>query len=165
MITLAIGGTVSTGAVSLTRLAQDTALTSTANDLVAHINLARSEAITRHVDTIVCPSKNATTCAAPNASDTRWEKGWLVYVDENGNREPEPREVVRVHADAGTGIAIKSSRYRDQIVYQPLGTAGGSTITLAICSTRGPNNARYVTISNTGRARISRTTTSTMRCS
>lgn len=148
------------GAWQLTR---ETAMTAATNELMAHLALARSEAIKRGVRVMMCASRDRRTCLRPTGDHTPWQQGWLVYVDLNGNSEPDPAETLRGHA--GTkGFAIRSSRYRRRIAYQPLGTAGGSTITFAVCAQDRPGWARYVTISNTGRARVSRTTESTMAC-
>jgi type IV fimbrial biogenesis protein FimT len=57
------------------------------NDFVLAIQLARSEAVKRGINTIVCPSTNQTSCSA-NAAD--WEDGWLVFADVNLNGSLEP---------------------------------------------------------------------------
>lgn len=145
------------------KLAREAAMTAATNELLAHLALARSEAIKRGARVMMCASRDRRACLRPKGGHTPWHDGWLVYADSNGNSEPEPDEIVRAYP--GTeGFAIRSSRYRRRITYQPLGTAGGSTITFAVCADDEPGWARYVTISNTGRARVSRTTASSMRC-
>jgi type IV fimbrial biogenesis protein FimT len=62
-------------------------LTGQANDLVIAIQLARSEAVKRGINTIICPSSNQTSCSS-NASD--WQNGWLVFSDFNLNGNLEP---------------------------------------------------------------------------
>ena len=57
------------------------------NDFVLAIQLARSEAVKRGINTIVCPSTNQTSCSG-NAAD--WEDGWLVFADVNLNGSLEP---------------------------------------------------------------------------
>jgi type IV fimbrial biogenesis protein FimT len=166
IVTVAIAGTVSGGAVAASNVLRDTTMVTAANDLIAHLNFARSTAIMQGADTVVCPSTDQIQCAEPVGDFTIWKSGWLVYVDRNGNGQPDQEEVVRTHAGKGANdVAIRSSRYRRQIAYHSSGTAGGSTITLAVCDGRGAASARYVTVSNTGRARLSRTTSSDMRCS
>lgn len=145
------------------RFERDHALTVATNELLAHLALARSEAITRRLRVVMCPTRDQRTCLRPDTDHTPWQYGWLVYADTDGDREPDAGEIVRNHA--GTeGFAIRTSRYRRRVTYQPLGTAGGSTITFALCAEHEAGAARYITISNTGRARVSRKTESSMEC-
>lgn len=166
LVTIAIGGTITTGAASLSNTVHDTAMTSAANELVSHLNLARSTAVARHAEVAVCPSIDQTECASAGADHTWWHGGWLVYVDANNNGQADSGEVVRVQNGRIAGaVTIRSSRHRRQVTYRPSGTSGGSTITLAVCDARGAASARYVTVSNAGRARVSRATSSEVRCS
>jgi type IV fimbrial biogenesis protein FimT len=57
------------------------------NDFVIAVQLARSEAVKRGINTIICPSSNQTSCSG-NASD--WQNGWLVFSDFNLNGSLEP---------------------------------------------------------------------------
>lgn len=164
-ICLLIGSTVLAGGMSAWKLVRTSAVTATTNDLIAHLALARSEAIKGRVRVMVCPSRDEHRCRAPSDTYTLWHEGWLVYADGNGDGEPEPAEILRAAPPAPAGLRIRTSRYRRKVTYQPLGTAGGSTITFAVCAENDPGQARYVTISNTGRARASRSTKSSVRCS
>jgi type IV fimbrial biogenesis protein FimT len=165
MVSLAITGTLAGGGASMLSVVQDSAMTAAANELVTHLALARSEAIKRHAAVKMCPSRNQAHCLTPEADYTFWQNGWLVYVDENSNGKPEPAEIVRVQSATSRSFVIRTSAHRSTVTYQPTGMAGGSTITFALCDTRGAANAaRYVTVSNSGRARVGRTTTSNMEC-
>ncbi len=57
--------------------------TGLANDLVAALNLTRSEAVRRGADVSVCASSDGNSCASS------WAQGWIVFVDsdENGSRD------------------------------------------------------------------------------
>jgi len=55
------------------------------NGLVGALHAGRSESITRGTSTIVCPSLNADSPAATCANNGDWAKGFIVFVDENGN--------------------------------------------------------------------------------
>lgn len=68
-------------------------LTSQANELLADISLARSEAIKRNTATGVCASSSGTICTASG----NWANGWLVYYDNGGTKK-----VLKVH-EALTG--------------------------------------------------------------
>lgn len=66
-------------------------VSSTANQMLATINFARGEAVRSKTRSHVCPTDaNATKCG------TDWEKGMLVWTDENGNNVLDGNEVKRV---------------------------------------------------------------------
>ncbi|HEY8555472.1 MAG TPA: GspH/FimT family pseudopilin [Burkholderiales bacterium] len=164
LIAMGIAGAVALSSVGLWRIGQETAVTTAANELVAHLALARSEAVKRKVAVRMCPSTNGTDCLGQSGDYTFWQHGWLVYADADANGRPDAAEILRLHEGTGGRVLIRTSRSRPAVSYQPLGTAGGSTITFAVCDARDPARARYVTISNTGRARVSRATTSSVHC-
>lgn len=156
LITLTIaGGVVATGA-GATHIVRDTFQTAEINTLITHLNLARSEAIKRRQDTVLCPSADGRRCDA--AKDyTWWHRGILLFVDTDGNRQPDPHDpVIRMHSPSAR-LHIKSSRDRSQVVYQPNGLASGTNMTFTFCDPRGTASARYVIMSNSGRARVSST--------
>ncbi len=62
-------------------------LISQTNDFVIAVQLARSEAVKRDVNTVICPSTDQSSCSA-NAAD--WQTGWLVFSDFNLNGTLEP---------------------------------------------------------------------------
>ncbi len=65
-------------------------LTGNANELVAAVLIARSEAIRGNVRTSLCQSADGASCS--NASP--WQ-GWIVFADANGNNTAEADEIVR----------------------------------------------------------------------
>ena len=164
LVSLCISGTLAGGGAGMWNVVQQEAVTATANDLVTHLALARNEAIMKNKDIVLCPTENQRSCSRPGSDFTAWHTGWLVYADQNDNGQPDPGEILRVQNGATRGIHIHSSRARGRVAYQPMGTAGGSTITLAVCSERNPSLARYVVVSNSGRARVAQTTTSNVKC-
>ena len=68
-------------------------VTSQTNDLISTIQLARSEALKRGTNMVVCASSDQTTCTG---KDT-WADGWIVFSDLDPNNGPNP--------DVGTGSA------------------------------------------------------------
>ncbi|MEM7054306.1 MAG: Tfp pilus assembly protein FimT/FimU [Pseudomonadota bacterium] len=122
---------------------------STANELLAHIHLARTHAVSRRQITIVCPSSNGQTCSNAN----RWEQGWIVFRDADRSGQPESAaEILRIGAGMD-GLLIDSAG-RTHIRYQPEGTAGGSNLTIKLCDPNNADNARAVIVSNPGRPRV-----------
>jgi type IV fimbrial biogenesis protein FimT len=163
-VALAIGGGLAVGGAGAAKLVRQETLTATANELIAHLNAARSEAIKRGVSVALCPSHERAWCAPRDGSYTSWESGWILYADNNHNDEADDEEVLYVHRPAAGKFSIRSAGSRSRVIYHPRGTAGGSTITFAICDTADPAQSRYVIVSNTGRPRLSKVTDSKMRC-
>jgi len=164
LVTLCISGTLAGGGAGMWHAVQQNAITVAANDLVTHLALARSEAITKNLRITVCPTENQSTCAQPDSDHTSWQKGWMIYADKNDNGHPDSDEIIRVQSGVSGGVLVNSSQARRRIVFQPTGMSGGSTITIAICGARDAAMSRYVIVSNTGRARVAQTTTSNMKC-
>lgn len=138
----------------------DTRRSSVTNDVVAAMQAARSEAITRGVVVTVCPSTNGTFCAT-NISTTNWRSGWIVFVDDNLNNvgettdgngtrqsdEPAPLRVFPAQSEQISITAPQAFRFR------PYGQSS-SNATVTICDERGVNYARGVVVASSGRARI-----------
>lgn len=164
LVCLLIGGTVIAGGASVWGLLEDSAKSAAANDLVAHLSLARSEALKRQTRVNICASKDLSSCADPSADLASWHHGWVVYVDRNRNGKIDTDEILSVHPAVNRRLVIHTSAARHQIGYQPTGAAGGSTVTFALCDVRGTKFARYVIVSNSGRARVTRKSDSTVRC-
>ena len=60
-------------------------VTAQANDLISTIQLARSEALKRGVNTVVCASNEPAKCTG---KDT-WADGWIVFSDPDRNNAPD----------------------------------------------------------------------------
>lgn len=60
-------------------------LTTQSNALVSSLQLARSEAVKRGTNTVVCASSDQMTCTG---SDD-WDQGWIVFSDLNLNGVPD----------------------------------------------------------------------------
>ena len=161
VMSLAIGSSVTTGAASLHTLVQDTKLTAAANEIVTHMNLARSEAIMRGYEVAVCANGN-TECRTQTGS-VSWQNGYRVYANTDGDNvlaDDEP--ILRVHNGYDDAITVRSNR-GGKLTFSPSGTSMGSTITVAVCGAR-PDQARYIVVQNGGRARIERESNSNVRC-
>ncbi len=165
IVTLAISSVLGVGAVGLHSVVKENNMAVGVNTMIGHLNLARSEAIRRGMEVVMCPTRDGVNCDDPAADQTWWTHGYLLYADANNNgRRDADEPVIRVEHSYRSVLAVKTSKYRSKVTYQPTGLAGGSTITFAFCDNRGPAHARYVTVQNAGRARVSRTTTSDTRC-
>lgn len=84
LVTMLIVGVVLTfGIPNLTAFSANSRVTATANDLLAALQLARSEAARARTNITVCASDDSMT-AAPTCNGT-FDDGWIIFVDLNGD--------------------------------------------------------------------------------
>lgn len=105
-------------------------------------------------EVVVCP---ATGDQCIGGSD--WSRGWIAFVDVDGDRLHGATETVIDRASAlPRGVRLTGSSGRPRIVYQPYGSNAGSNITFTLCDRRGPDDALALILSNGGRLRADRPT-------
>lgn len=134
---------------SMGRLMQSSRACSAHNALAAALNLARSEAVFRQSDVVVCPSSDQRHCD----NSILWQHGWIVFQDSDGDTARDADEALLSVAQAQTGVAIASSRGRRHVTYRYDGSATGSNLTLTFCARRGSTDGRTIVINNAGRIR------------
>lgn len=166
IITLTIAGVLLALAVpAMQTFILDQRLTTQANDFVADLNLARSEAVRRATNVTVC--KQGGTATSPSCSTSAaWSAGRIVYVDTDSDSTLDSSEtVLRVRESldgtSNTLNAIPSST--NSIVFAGTGLttlSSGSEVAMRLCDSRGASKAVTVWINSTGRTRIDRTTVS-----
>jgi type IV fimbrial biogenesis protein FimT len=141
---------------------------SNSNDLVAGINIARSEAIKQQIRVTLCQSADTASCTGSG----QWEDGWIVFQDPNGNASVDASErILRLNAGADGGdVTIRSNDVGNQIANSvsftsrglPKALNGGSQSgTFRICDKRGlkvnadgtTTVARGVNLSPSGKVR------------
>lgn len=152
MITLAIGGVLITGGIGMYGQLQESRLVTSVNAFVAHLSLARSEAVKRGMHVVICPSTNGTDCSASDGFNW-WHDGAILFVDTNADRDRDPDEPLIHHFSASSTTTIKSSPGSSRMVYMADGMTAVTNTTFTFCDTRGTHAARYVIVSRTGRAR------------
>jgi len=80
-------------------VARSNRVTANTNDFVTALSLARSTAVTRGRRAILCQSDEFDASQAANRSctgGTKWDLGFILWVDDNGDGATQPDEVVRV---------------------------------------------------------------------
>jgi len=141
---------------------------SNSNDLVAGLNIARSEAIKQQIRVTLCQSANTASCTGSG----QWEDGWIVFQDPNGNATVDGGErILRLNAGAdGADVTIRSNDVGNQIANSvsftsrglPKALNGGSQSgTFRICDKRAlkvnadgtTTVARGVNLSPSGKVR------------
>lgn len=156
LVTLAVVSTVTTIAVpSFQQIVSSQRMTGAVNTLVTALNLARSEAIKRNENVTLCPSVDGRTCQNMDASETVWENGYLLYVDQNENDSPDANEtVVRIFGPS-QDLRIRSTSGRNHVTYRSNGMASGSNLSFTFCTINDTSRPRTVIVANSGRARTS----------
>ncbi|WP_275097048.1 GspH/FimT family pseudopilin [Sedimenticola hydrogenitrophicus] len=155
LTTLAIGSiTLSLAVPAMATLTGNNARTGSINTLVSHIQLARSEAITRARRTILCPSLDGQTCY----DSTTWNQGYILVEDSNNNKMVDPGDqLLRVFQGLDQRITIHSTVNRKRILFNSLGMSPGYNLTLSFCDQQQIAEPKAVIVSNTGRPRLSKT--------
>ena len=117
--------------------------------LTAHMQLARMAAVSRNHRAVLCPSNDGSTCVA----GTDWSTGWMLFVDDDGNRRPDGNDDI-LRADlqpTSQHLRIVSTTGRQQLRYLPDGSSAGSNLTVRLC--RDDRLLGRVIVNNGGRVR------------
>lgn len=164
MVTVAIVSILAAIAVpgfqSLANRGRAEALT---NELVAALNLARSDAVKRGVNVTVCPSANAGAANPTCASAGGWEQGWLVFTDGNTRGTVDGTDVaLRIkQANGGAASVAGGANFGRFVTYRANGVslgANGPAGTFTICAGGSGGVQRQVIINTTGRIRVAKGT-------
>lgn len=163
LVALAVAVILVTVAVpGFSTLMQDNRLVTAVNRFHAAHSLARSEAIRRRRDVVICNSAAPGACAGGGG----WEQGWLVFEDLDRDRDCGDPDGDLICADGGQvlrqvrtalegGLTIRTggSQVARRVVYTALGMSPGYLDTFRICDARGRDHARALTLTMTGRLR------------
>lgn len=160
LLSFAISAIVLTVAVpNVSETIHQNALTSNINYLVGSLRLARSEAVSRNANVIVCRSANANTANPGCATGaSTWGDGWLVFVNSD-NDSPAVRDagevVLKVWSGLSAGYALDSSAiFDDAIGFNATGDVG-SIGEFVLCKDADLTKARSLNIDRTGNVSVS----------
>ncbi|MBI3900242.1 MAG: GspH/FimT family pseudopilin [Gammaproteobacteria bacterium] len=144
MMTLAIAVILGTVAIpSMRSIINANRLASTTNDFVSSLSLARSEALKRGFNAVVCKSGGGTTCVTTGT----WDNGWIVFADlDNSNSWSTGDVLIRRYDSLGSSTAITTSS--NSIVYDRQGQATASA-TYTVCNS-AVSKKKVVTVSTSG---------------
>lgn len=119
------------------------------HQLGADFALARSSAISRRVEVVVCADDGRGRCAGGQD----WSGGWLVFLDPDGDRQPTTGTDLLRTGTAPPGHRLLASR--PLLRFRPDGRAAGTNLSVHVC--RGaPEAAGSVVVNNLGRVRSHR---------
>ena len=115
------------------------------NSIMTGFMLARSEAVTRGSAVAICPSADGSIC-----NDGKWDTGWIVFDDADGNGNMVDSEVIRRSFRESD---VTRSGLSGNVVFQPDGTTtlGASTsITVCFNDSDVSNKCREISIGRFG---------------
>jgi type IV fimbrial biogenesis protein FimT len=149
MVVLVLSIALGLGLPSFGELIADQRMRTARSDVTLALAHARSEAVARAVDIVVCPGDERGGCA-----DTLWwHDGWTSFEDRNRNGRRDDGEAALRSGTAPKGVRIATTTGRRLVRYQPDGSSGGSNITLTLCDGRGASRASALAMNNAGRVR------------
>lgn len=158
MVTVVVVGILSALAVpSMRTIIQNMRITSQANEFMADLNFARSEAIKRAADVTVCKSADP-TAASPTCltTGTDWGAGRIIFIDSDANgQRVSTEELLRVRETLDGGNTLTNAA--NLIVYTRTGAKNPATkVDFNLCDTRGAAFGRQISIDLTGRTVLSK---------
>jgi len=158
VITLAVASTLlSVGVSTIGDIVYGLRLGTVSNDVVQHLQLARSEAIKRNGRMALCKSLDGESCAVGGG----WEQGWLLFQDTNnsGTREPHEPVLQRLEPLPPQFLLKANNPLARYVSYGPMGAAmmasgafQAGTFTLCRISA-GPVEGRQIIVNAGGRPR------------
>lgn len=116
--------------------------------LETNLAWARSEAVKRNRDLVLCPD-GGELCA----DSTDWSNGWIGFVDMNRDRKRQLDEPVLLQQAPIDKLSISSSTGRKRVRFTPNGMAMGSNLTITLCHENRAIEGTQVIVSIIGRIR------------
>lgn len=152
MVVLAIAAiTLTLGLPGLGEALRRQRVATTLHLLSADMAMARSTALIKRSQVVVCPRGASFGC-----SDGRdWSVGWLVFVDPDGDRQPGTEDDILRATDAPGGRdALDLPASRAYLRYQADGRSAHSNLSVHVCG--GGAHFGKVVVNNLGRVRSER---------
>lgn len=158
MVTVAVLAILSAIAIpSFTSLINSNRLVSQANEVVAAIQGARSEAIRYNQRVYVCSSSNGSSCSGSST----WN-GWLVFLDANRDAAPQAAEILQ-QGTVKAPLQLTSALGNGSFHFRPDGLARGAgepllATTFSVClpTTHPADNIRTIQMSSGSRMNIAK---------
>ncbi len=148
------------GAPTFTNAIKNRTMNGAVNEMVASLQLARSEAIKRRLPVSVCKSTDPAAERPGCSTGGGWESGWLVFVDDDGNgARAGTEDILRQQRAAGGSVVISTPSdqpMQDFLTYLPSGFPNMGSLdaagVLLFCDDRESNKTgRIINIPQTGR--------------
>jgi type IV fimbrial biogenesis protein FimT len=117
--------------------------------LSADMATARSTALARRTQVVVCPGEADAGCR----QDRDWSGGWLVFRDDDGNRQPDDTtDILRISDAPGGAVGVlRLVSTRPHLRFQKNGRSAHSNLSVVVCA-RGRLHGKVV-VNRLGRVR------------
>ncbi|MCP4472031.1 MAG: prepilin-type N-terminal cleavage/methylation domain-containing protein [Gammaproteobacteria bacterium] len=150
-----LGLTMAFAAPGLSTMIKNNRISGNANDFVAALQFAKTEAASRINPVTLCKSNPAGTACVAGGD---WQQGWIVFSDANGDAAVNAGDTVLLsHEALDDTITFGGTAGVDTAVtYRPSGTTSvTSTEVLIICDDRGfADSAKGILVTITGRGAV-----------
>ncbi len=160
MVTLTVAGVLlAVGVPGFFQTIRSNRAATNANDLVAALTIARSEAVRRGANIGVCESADGASCG----TSTDWASGWIVFVDSAAADTAAPviahaGDILRVWSAPSGGGTVGAGTY--WVRFLPRGDVRAATTTPVTFSMRLPGctgqEGRDVELNAVGRTSVER---------
>lgn len=116
LITLTIAGILAAVSVpAMSTFVKNHRLSSQANDLLADLTFARTEAVKRAVTITVCKQDSSSTSPRCDQTNTTpWSAGWVVFIDSNNNGQIDTsapaEQVLRIRGSVEGGNYVTAAQ-------------------------------------------------------
>ena len=119
------------------------------HNLIRSISFARSEAITRNSTIRLCASNDGEFCS----SSSRWEEGWIIYVDKAGKSvRTKDDPILKIHTGV-KNITIRKNGREKTVKFNNSGWLGLNR-SFYICDSQTLKPLKRLVIIHSGRVRI-----------
>lgn len=159
LIELTVTLTVAVVSVALlapawSELTRQSRITTAANQLLTQLRFARNAAVNRNARVGLCPSDDGAACSG----DPRgWQRGYLVFLDEDRDRRRGADEpLLLVQQAHAADLRVHSTAGRPAVIFTGDGAAWGTNTTFRICGGDTTTANRAVVLYGSGRARVDR---------
>jgi type IV fimbrial biogenesis protein FimT len=161
VVSLAVVSILATAGVpAFSNFIQSNRLNESSFDMLATINLARTEAVKRRTRVVLCRSADPTlpTPSCGGSANT-WTTGWLVFAsgDNNNTYEAGTDTVLGIGLlDSSNVTIITNNTSNSNLEYNSDGTTNesGGTARFAVCDKRGGAYGRQINVPPHGRPRF-----------
>lgn len=153
MVTISIVAILAAVAIpSYNNLLNNSRQSAALNLFLGELYLARSEAVKRSRQVVICASSDGVSCSNSNT----WKNGRIIFIDANRDDTFNGTdELLRVGEAIDTRLDMRPSSDVEKFIrYKPNGLSLENG-TFILCDQRGADNAKAVVINITGRPQVS----------
>lgn len=161
LVTIAVISIIAAiGVPNLAKISQINRAASQVNLVSGSLSLARSEAIKRDLKVVMCASSDSTSIP-PSCSNSAWDKGWIVFVDQNDDSQYDAKNDVLLTVNGGftggvtmhyiAGTKAKSN-FSSSVTFSSNGglAQGENPGTFTVCTNSNAKEAKAVDVNMIG---------------